>query len=187
VRTFAEFLAEGRDAPLYHGTSLTAAGSIVYTDIMQGGRRPDPVPGRATKEHTASFTRDYKFAYNWSGADCVMVFDQTKLSHNHKIIPSNFWAQAMHSRFQPYGRVARPARQKTVMGGYAESESEELIIGPIKNISRYLIKIIVKNQEYARLKWKDPAYVQPLIDAGLLYTEDGEKIEHIFKNKKRAA
>jgi hypothetical protein len=116
---FSEIINEGRDAPLYHGTSRQIALAI----IMQGKVRArteqklhktwdDPTLG-------VSLTRDLRVALEKFGP-VVFQFDQTRLVQRMKVIPWDYWGSGYEVR-----DVAGTRRQ----GQYAEAE--EFVVGDI--------------------------------------------------------
>ena len=54
-----EFIFEGRDAPLYHFTTVEGLQSILASDTLKGRQMMNRVSGEINKQPTISFTRDY--------------------------------------------------------------------------------------------------------------------------------
>lgn len=83
-----DILIEGRDAPLYHGTSLDNAIEIMRTFVILGD-----TTHRIDDRYVSgvSLTRSYRYAEWWSRqeSDIGVVFelDQAALAARYKIIP----------------------------------------------------------------------------------------------------
>lgn len=145
---FRQFITEGKDAPLYHSTSIIATQGIVTTDVMLPSRGLQPVPGNPVGQRTVSFTRNFKFALNWWGTEIVLEFDQTKLGKRYTIRPTNYYAQARSHMGNPNARVARPKKHQNIHGFTVQTEFEEVIMNKVEDVHKYLKRIIVTKPEH---------------------------------------
>ena len=112
MQTIKQFLAEGRDAPLYHGVrEVRAIAPIVnnmelhpYTfqlarSLLKAPLLPIGEFERGEPTHRArlgiSLTRSLRFAKNWSksrdGVVFVLELDQAKLAQRYELIPLSFF------------------------------------------------------------------------------------------------
>jgi hypothetical protein len=98
MKTFHEFLNEGRDSPLYHATTVTS----LYGVVSSGGFVPDTQhEAKSLGLHSTSWnqrvsglslTRDLRFAENWKPSEGVIFqLDQRQLSQRYKIVPFQYW------------------------------------------------------------------------------------------------
>jgi hypothetical protein len=153
---FNEFLNEGRDAPLYHGTTSSFAVSIIegnsikaHTDHFSKKvfNNIDHKHPHIKNEKGISLTRDVKFALSWPGKyGIVFELDQRKLAQRHKLIPIKIEGVLRGGNRNEYAHMA-----------------EEFIIGDIKDLDKYLTKIIIKSETIIdRIE-------QKIIDHPLLY------------------
>lgn len=136
IFSISNTIKEGRDAYLYHGTSLGHALLILHDNKIYGTREQNEAYGTRT-------SRNYRmarlFGTFWERVyPVVFVLDQAKLVHNHKILP--------YRDHDPSG-YPRP------------DESEEIIIGDLTNLSTYLISINIDpnhlNDAMNKNEWKD--------------------------------
>jgi hypothetical protein len=147
-------LIEGRDASLYHGTSMISLVYIIKFDVIFAGEYSgssslhDTLPTQAI-----SVSRDprhaQKFTYGEDerGVGGVIVLSQTKLNHDYKIIP-----------FDESNGEERPV---------GHGESEELVVGKyIKPLSRYMTAFIISDSSI-----RDA--LRPEILTGLVSEQDG--------------
>lgn len=113
-------LLEGRDAPLYHCTSIRNAVKILDSDKLLPNERTSDITG--DKRNTISFTRDKN--YSVSGDAMIRLqFSQRKLSYNYKFVP-----------------IAEPGFSRE--SGWTESEERLLTNKPIP-VAKYLEEIEV--------------------------------------------
>ncbi len=175
MKSFNQFLTEGRDAPLFHSTSLSSARFIIDDNVIKDRtiQKVHPKPGSRVDDlkngkfhwkniSGVSLTRNIKFA-NWfgwhvQGYNTLITFelDQTKLAQNYRIQPFNFHSAGEDSYAPGFNARTQDRYDQN------KNESEEFIFGPIKNLDKYLLKIHVmspltlehidKDPEYARLK-----------------------------------
>ena len=95
MTNFLQFLEEGRDAPLYHGTSLLTATKILESGLLKGSKSTLP----PFKKIEVSLSRNIKVpihhAFHVQDYITCIVFelDQRKLSQNYKIYPYNYWQE----------------------------------------------------------------------------------------------
>jgi len=136
VKTFEEFLAEGRDAPLFHGTSTLKAESILKSNILKANK-----DWGNDKPHV-SFTRTMSIAAEWAGyrgnlSDVVVFeFDQSKLIHRYSLFPINY-GNGSKTRY-----VAKPfikSPDYVSSGSFREERSPVSIV----DMDKYLVKIHV--------------------------------------------
>lgn len=170
MKTFAEYLTEARMAPLYHGTSIGFAQAILHHNEIRGLTSQN-FGTKATKfnpetediRYGVSLTRSYDFAAfhparKEDGQPVVVIeLDQQKLIHNYKIVPFNYWD--MRTRY---------LNSRTA--GHRRNEYEEFLLGVegIKNISRYITKIIARDKPVLNKIQSDPKWAL-LRDHPLLY------------------
>ena len=132
MKTFQSFqaiLSEGRDAPLFHGTSVFHACRIlrsgyIYADTPQTFKRD----GKSIELMGVSLTRNKHFALHWAmsrfkksndyGA-AIFEFDQARLAYNYKIVPFNYGTDVSKNTPARY-----PYNPKHQLG----NESEEFLI-----------------------------------------------------------
>lgn len=137
-------------APLYHGTDLEAAESIlrfdkIYANTMQF-IRTDKEVNKKDKSYTlfdvhkegVSLTRSLKFARWFKGSGVVFELDQQKIINHNKIIPYSYWSQG--------GKLPGRVPEKTVRHEFRPNEYEEFALGTIKNIDDKIIKLILTLQ-----------------------------------------
>jgi len=107
---------------LYHWTSLKNLEDIIKTNIIR------PTYSEFDDEDNGvSLTRSknkHQFGIS-EAADCVIVLDGDKLSNNYKIKPYNDLEVAQYDDFGVF------------------DEMEERLLGSIKNLNKYVIKIIL--------------------------------------------
>ena len=120
--TVESVLTEGRDAPLYHGTSYSNAAAILAANIIEA-RTSQFLSGyknRPTKG--VSLSRNWRMSGGWGPV--MFELDQRVLRHNHKIVPVNY-GQEIAARSTEY------------------AEAEEFVVGPISELDRCLLAIYV--------------------------------------------
>lgn len=127
--TFTQYLDEGRDAPLYHGTQIYYAISILQDNEIK--------PLTTHMRHSppgVSLTRSLRTALRWRSfnppshrKNVVFELDQRTIVQNLKIAPIN-------TLFQWKGRQSNAK---------AEELFEEYVVGPIKPLSKYLLRVMV--------------------------------------------
>ena len=84
---WSEIITEGRDAPLYHATSVKAALSI-----LRAGALGNPDERLTDDGHPkVSMTRDERLRY-YAGAPVQFVMDQRRLAQRYKIKPFDFFS-----------------------------------------------------------------------------------------------
>ena len=156
---FHEMLTEGRDAPLYHATTVKAALEIIRNDRIEA-RTPQLIGGRRGKRikmakserygqtygykmsggerlEGVSLTRSYEFALNWLRSDVVFVLDQQALGQRNKIIPVD------HTNNGPYDYDG--------IGFEHMEQAEEFVVGPITSLSTCLRSINVRLADLDRV------------------------------------
>lgn len=115
-------IAEGRDAPLYHGAPMPALLAILFQSNtldkgIHWGRPGEPDGARLTR--SMKVARNFAEEQDYPGG--VLAFSQTKLAQNYRITPY---------------------RDTDASGEYWSDEAEEVVIGDgIDPVSRYLVAI----------------------------------------------
>jgi len=138
-----QYLEEGRDAPLYHGTDNTI--KVLDSNTLKGNNSHSyktlmiDKPGYATG---VSLTRNLKVAsqfQKWADHTnyAILELDQRKLAQSHKIIPVNFWNGV---------NKKEPSRAKSLPKQEVGSEYEEFVLGDIKNLDKYIKRIFIFNK-----------------------------------------
>jgi len=144
MHNFKQYLEEGRDAPLYHGTTYLNAQSIIQDNKINASttqklttKKKDMIYTKNVKG--TSFSRSLQFVQFFKPF-VIFEIDQRKLDYSHKIIPFNYFANDY------YGGVYRtdsPARFEK--GLDFMNEHEEFVVGDIKNIDKYITRIFLKD------------------------------------------
>ena len=155
--TLSDLFESVRPGLLYHGTGPDIAARILHTNVLLGRTDANAIlyhtvddgntvstragdPGFRRREVNkfdrvagVSLTRDPNFARRWtSGQGVVLVFDSARLRQNHRLVPYNYY------------------------GG--RQESEEFLVGDLKNLSRYLVAIDIAKATYDELVEEDEVY-----------------------------
>ena len=164
MKTFQQFITEGRDAPLYHGTSVADAVEIINTDEMEA-RTPQVHMGLFPQKpkHVVkgiSLSRNHRVASQFGPV--VFEFDQRKLVHRHKIIPFQF----ADSEIAGYPKaIAARSTEGSVTGAYS-AESEEFVIGPIRDVDKYITAIHVHYLVFKNMRssFSDPIRTHPKLN-----------------------
>jgi hypothetical protein len=190
MNSFKQFLEEGRDAPLYHGTDTHAAIQIIDADTLEGRTdnhsRLEPLnswgekkkelvvnvnhfkPKKYTKFNGSSFSRDMRRSLHWRGGGLCFEVDQRKLSQRHKLVPINIF-MAMG-----YNKHAKD-----------EELAEEFVIGDIKNFRRYITRIIfLKEWDLSTFLLNAQFSLNPDKLLGFRYFLYSEKKTYDVKSKK---
>lgn len=150
--SFKDYLTEARMAPLYHGTSVDSASNILKYNMINGMTQQTAphLSGRKIEKYKTgwhdgerhlisgvSLSRNPRIAFNFG--PIVFEFDQAKLMQNYKIRPINhFWTRG------PANDPHNPARQVAGKNKDWYNESEEFLIGSLKEMDKYLISILHK-------------------------------------------
>ena len=146
-------LTEGRGGHLYHATRTEHALSILRTNVVEDrtkqtlgakrgkryqrseGQNGEPIYGYdliGGKEVSGvSLTRSYEFALEWK-SDVIFVFDHARLAQDFKITPIDH----IHSAGWDYYSPGAVNMRKEWYNQY-----EEFLVGPIRNVKRYLLSI----------------------------------------------
>jgi len=139
---FSEFLSEGRDAPLYHGTTHSHASAILRSGYF------DPVTRQNSKvllksknkfesKDGVSLTRNFHFAKTYiSGPNVVFQLNQTKLAQNFEIIPVQYFNTQPNISWGTNSTL-QGARvwQKDSLKPFKVNEYEEFVLYKGKNIT----------------------------------------------------
>jgi hypothetical protein len=158
----SEILAEGRDAPLFHGTKLESAIKIVADNCIYTG-----CDWRGEGSRVA-LTRSYPIARKFASAEgvcgslgaVVFVMDQRKLAQVLKI---------------------KPHRDTDASGEYWPDEQEEMVMGDINPAESYILSINVK-PEQIEFALSDAALDEKecLVDEGMFDSVD--QIDELLHN-----
>lgn len=135
-------LTEGRDAPLYHATSIENGLQILKTGTLKAHELPDDDMWDGRDHKVLSFSRSLSFATDFGRSrfknkTIIFELDQRKLSQTHKLLPWNYYSNAELSN------SARVSRN----GHGVFNEFEEFTNKDVQNINRYLTAIHVINDE----------------------------------------
>ena len=122
-------IAEGKQVgTLYHYTDIKSLYNIIKQNTL--------IP--SIRDNTVSLTRsknqDFTHAHT---KNSIIVLDGDKLSNNYKITPHHDMAwnnDVQDDRDTPIDRFQRD---------FFEDEKEERIKGPITNLNKYLLKVII--------------------------------------------
>lgn len=172
-------LTEGRGGHLYHATRIEYAMSILRTNVVEDrtkqtlgakrgkryeraqGANGEPIYGYdliGGKEVSGvSLTRSYEFALDWK-SDVIFVFDHRRLAQDYSIKPIDH----IHSAGWDYYSPGAVNMRKEWYNQY-----EEFLIGPIRNVSRYLISIniAIHDLDHVDLFNENPElYRHPLVN-----------------------
>ena len=155
--SFKSFLTEARMAPLYHGTDAGGLVNILKDNTLKTGFEHEFHPSKTGK--VVSLTRDFKFASRWQGGPeytLVIELDQQKLAQRYKIVPFNFYGIKPKNRWTANRETkARWYPDTYEEGGVRdyrhENQSEEDVTTDIKNIDRYIIRIMVSYDKYQQM------------------------------------
>lgn len=146
--TFKQFLQQNQNEYLYHGTTLENVYKILQTDRMIG--QPYNHSDVRVSQSAIFFSRSHARAtwftqwFKYAKHPIVLVIDRKKLAQNYSIQP----VQNNLRRSPEYDRS--PAR-----AGARGTLAEEYVLGDIKDIHRYLVRIDVFYQETWNMINKD--------------------------------
>jgi hypothetical protein len=123
-------IKEGRDAPLYHGTSAMLAADIISQDAITAGYNEVRLANGDIVEGV-SLTRDPRVALRFGPV--VFELDQAKLVRDgHRMIPHDHWGTGSDELSGDDATDTAPLRTGI------RYEAEELVVGSIEDLSRYL-------------------------------------------------
>lgn len=132
--SFKVFLAEARQAPLYHATDMSGLRGIVKENTLWTGI--GNIGGKKNYNVTF-FTRDKRQAYWYggkrSGRIIVLEFDQMKLNSRYKLQPLHNWQEKYISDGKAKGELRR--------GNPHGVEFEEVTTKPIKDALKYVTRL----------------------------------------------
>lgn len=146
MKTFGQFLAEGREAPLYHAMSadnfVTAWGEDT---LRRGSDFWAHWPAKDNKH--VSLTRDFTFAKYWAVYTChngiILELNQAKLAQRFKITPFSFFAYEKGAPARRIPEKPEPHRLHTQKQNFKyENQFEEAVTQDIKPLNNYVNKII---------------------------------------------
>lgn len=147
---------------LYHYTGCANILNILMDDTLKA----QPIQTRKKRIYGVSTTRDKHFqdtGRSVNGVSIRIELDGDKVTNNYKIVPFNDF-----STFHVMGGNLPPAREKD------KTESEELILGDLKNLRKYLIGISIfpDLEESERQSKKLPIIIDYLNDNKIPYYLD---------------
>jgi hypothetical protein len=123
-------IKEGRDAPLYHGTSAMLAADIIRQDAITAGYNEVRLANGDIVEGV-SLTRDPRVALRFGPV--VFELDQAKLVRDgHRMVPHDHWGTGSDELSGDDATDTAPLRTGI------RYEAEELVVGSIEDLSRYL-------------------------------------------------
>lgn len=153
-------LTEGRDAYLYHGTSLVSALGIIAANKIEGSSQYDHNPTGV------SLTRDYvtarDFGTIWERQfPVVFVLDQQKLVRSrHKLLPrQDSYPKGERVPDGTTGKHIEKSGRYTVDNTpvYRGREAEEMVLSDLSPLSDYLVSINIAPQHLEQAG-SDPDY-----------------------------
>lgn len=161
--TFKSYLAEARMAPLYHSTGIKAVDDILDENILKRGWPDREMHWHSNDGKIISLTRNLPFALKWKDDyGVVLELDQLKLSQNYKIVPFSYFARSIGtSRPAPSTRVYSRGKDYNFDSQYEES----IVNSDIKNIQKYIVKIIITDAAYSKWTRRElyPVLKHPLL------------------------
>lgn len=193
MKSFAQFITEGRDAPLFHATDVSGASNIVRTDVIEArtfqrtdysgpgawSNKNEPAAYREYSGVSLSRSRKYatRYAFHEKNFNTVIIFelDQRKLAQTHKIIPYNYYGAGLNQYNQGKARIQNPWEHHM-------NEQEEYVIGAIKNLNRYILKLHVMS-ELTMETLNSKAYYKTLRDHPLLWDSTNATKEGTWINQ----
>lgn len=133
MQSFSEFLTEGRDAPLYHGTEFDSASQIIKHNTVDARTHHTPrllgfQDKKLMKISGVSLSRERSKARSFG--EIIFEFDQAKLSQNYKIRPIQW--------FSTIDNTTISARTAKYTKSGSATESEEFVVGSIRGMDYYL-------------------------------------------------
>jgi hypothetical protein len=149
---FKQYLEEGRDAPLYHGTSVDLAQNILKHNTLSAITHHRHIKNnkRDKSIKVISLSRNISFVLKWmkrrfDSYDPFVIFelDQRRLSQKYKIIPYNHFGDNQYFD----GKAAARQQNDLYKIDFPINQYEENVIGDIKTFNRYLTKIMVKDHK----------------------------------------
>jgi hypothetical protein len=158
MKTFDQFITEGRDAPLYHGTRLTHAIDILRTgkilpntlhhlrDYNQLHVIGIGTPDNAKTSRGISLTRSRAFAAHWvikwAGQEVGVIFEfkQTLLAQRYKIKSTAFNQQ--FTRGKTDNITTRYVENKGIPANGGNEYEEFIITDKPLDIRKYVKRII---------------------------------------------
>lgn len=166
-----EFIFEGRDAPLYHFTSLDGFQKIIASDTLNGRAMVDRTSGRRAANPTISFTRDYKRDFvpgRITSQSIGFRVDQGRIAQSFKMQPAvqrplpdlekfeknlSPWEKSEVDKMRQSGNYSHGmsingvalgdlAKKTAAQNNRWESE-ERVVAASIPNFSKYITGIVI--------------------------------------------
>lgn len=135
-------LKEGKDAPLYHGTSLHSVAMILASNSLDEGVHW----GRPGEPNGPRLTRDFRIAWSFAGNSewgqgGVLQLSQTRLAQRYRIQP-----------YQDVDMAGEP---------WSDEYEEVVITNSIQPLDRYL-EILWLSDHVIKSALDDPEYIKSL-------------------------
>lgn len=150
---FENLLFEGRDAPLYHGTSYSSAIKAIdgnridaRTSHYDADLGLEYIKNYSHRKMGVSLSRNLTLAFGFGPV--VFEINQRKLAQTFKLIPIDFWSLSDNVNNKNYSYRAHPDFNLKNNGG-DRYEFEEFCIGAIEPLSRFLTAIRIKDDPLA--------------------------------------
>lgn len=160
--SYESFLS-GQYAPLYRSVSFTNASWNMKKNIMYQTMQLK----NTFVKNGISLTRNKNLRYKDQSDDpneVQFTFDTNKLKNNYKLVPFDYWKGK-------YGKFNRQRYFTT------RDEDEEIVIGNIKNLKKYIIEIEINSRLITY--YKNPS---PLAYAGGVYENFVESLKNFIKD-----
>lgn len=144
--TFKQYLSEARMAPLYHATRLSNYQTIMKENQIDAGtyhQHDRTIKQNKPTVRVVSLTRDIRFAMRWGnrksyGDYVILELDQQKLIQKYKLVPYNHFQDDEYT-YKNEGKTRQ--LQDVKFGGFPVNQYEENVIGDIKPLSKYLVRV----------------------------------------------
>lgn len=160
---FKQFLSEDITNYLYHGTSMDHIFDILKYDMLEGrtiqqhdrftGSKFNRVRHGDSSIKGVSLSRDIKISKRFGRI--ILVLDKEKLKQRYKIMPFSWYADPAQQSVLSSQTGARTNTRKGIDSRTSKpfikvthdsTEYEEFVMGSIKNLDKYLIKIITNQK-----------------------------------------
>lgn len=138
----ADFITEGRDAILYHGTPLDHALIILASNTINTGIEWHGEGQRVSLTRSMPVAIDFGNQGEFSGPPVVFSLDQRKLSQRFKM---------------------RPYADHNSSGIRWSDEQEEMVFGNINPLNRYLVSISARPSDLRGMA-SDSEYLESVLE-----------------------
>ncbi|PCJ96825.1 MAG: hypothetical protein COA52_01040 [Hyphomicrobiales bacterium] len=160
---FKQYLEEGRDSPLFHGTPIYAAEKIIKENKLDAnftGYNKNFISFSRIKSHSFYVAREIH------DTRLIVIFelDQRKLAQRHKIVPFNFSNKrpGIGDRTPMFTKIGR-------MSSTGTNEFEETIKAPINDLKKYIKRIYIRRHIFD--EYSDDKTYKLLMNHPKLYIE----------------